>query len=69
MASLVLIEIPFLAYRAYAVYRFGAVPSSLILKNIVSIPKEIYELWQGHAVSNVITDSAGAGDRYSGALS
>jgi len=60
-ASLIFIEIPFLAFRTYTTWEFGMVPSSLILKNLVSIPKEIYELYSEKAVSNVVTSSAGSG--------
>jgi len=59
-ASLLFIEIPFLAYRAYVTWCFGAIPSSLILKNLVSVPKEIFELMHNKAISNAVTQSAGA---------
>jgi len=59
-ASLFFIEIPFLAFRTYATLRFSVVPSSLILKNMVSVPKKIYELYVGRSVATAVTGAAGA---------
>lgn len=44
--SLLCVEIPFLALRTYTSLRFDVPPSSLVLKNLCSICKEFWELYQ-----------------------
>jgi hypothetical protein len=44
-SSLLFVEIPFLVLRTYTSFRFDVPPSSLVLKNIFSICKEIWELY------------------------
>merc|ERR1719352_1327740 len=45
VSSLFFVEIPFLVMRTYTSLRFDVPPSSLVLKNMCSILKEVRELY------------------------
>lgn len=45
-SSLLFVEIPFLVMRTYTSLRFDVAPSSLVLKNMCSILKEVWELFR-----------------------